>query len=82
VCQEVKEKQFDPKEKAIHRNGTCHISSFNFFSSILAAGRQFIRLKNGNVGNFLYCFQRHHRGFKGKVDLNKKLAQKYTFVST
>jgi len=77
-AKKLKKNSLTQKKKAIHRNGTCHISSFNFFSSILAAGRQFIRLKNGNVGNFLYCFQRHHRGFKGKVDLNKKLAQKYT----
>jgi len=57
-----------------------HISVFwvpvsTLFSTVLAAS-SFIRIKNGNVGYFLYCFQRHHRGFKGKVDLSKKLAQK------
>jgi len=62
-----------------------HLPYFNLLDSCFSFfGSSFIRKKeNGNVGGyFLYCFQTTHRGFKGKVDLNKKLAQKYTSVST
>jgi len=46
------------------------------FKDILLAQKKLGR------NNFWIAFKQQHRGFKGKVDLIKKLAQKYTSVST
>jgi len=46
------------------------------FKDILLAQKKMGR------NNFWIAFKQQHRGFKGKVDLIKKLAQKYTSVST
>jgi hypothetical protein len=42
-------------------------SGFNIFKTL---SRDTEQIKERNVGYFLYCFQVHHRDFKGKVNLN------------
>ena len=58
-------------------NGTCHISCLNFFQFSFGGSLSDRRMEM--LDTFYIAFKWHHRGFKGKVDLNKKLAQKYTF---
>jgi len=42
-------------------------SGFNISKTL---SRDIKQMKERNVGYFLYCFQVHHRDFKGKVNLN------------
>jgi len=58
-------------------NGTCHISCFNFFQFSFGGRQAVYQIKEWKCWIlFILLSNDTNRGFKGKVDLNKKLAQK------